>query len=249
MSDHSKHKIRKDCIIQLDNVWKIYQMDSVQVLALQGINLNVKRGEFLVILGPSGSGKSTLLNMIGSLDLPTKGKIFLDYKNIANMPESELAQLRGKKIGFVFQIFNLIPSLSALQNVMLPMTFQGVPREERIKKAEDLLKKVSLRHRTSHLPSELSGGEKQRVAIARALVNNPEVILADEPTGNLDSKSGKEIVELLRDFNNDGKTVIMITHERSLTKYADRVCLLKDGKIISYMADGKKKFKKLEEKM
>ncbi|MBL7100676.1 MAG: ABC transporter ATP-binding protein [Nanoarchaeota archaeon] len=244
------HKANKQkYIIQLEDVWKIYQMDAVQVTALQGVHLDVKKGEFLVILGPSGSGKSTLLNMIGSLDLPTKGKIFLDGRNIANLPESDLAQLRGKKIGFVFQVFNLIPSLSALENVSLPMMFQGVSRDERIKKAGYLLKKVNLGERITHLPSELSGGERQRVAIARALVNNPEVILADEPTGNLDSKSGQEIVEMLRQFNKEGKTVIMITHERSLTKYADRICLLKDGQIMSCLADGKKKMRKLEEAM
>lgn len=243
------HKTNKKNVIQLEDVWKIYQMDSVQVPALRGIHLDVKKGEFLVILGPSGSGKSTLLNMIGSLDLPTKGKIFLDGRNIAKLPESDLAQLRGRKIGFVFQVFNLIPSLSALENVGLPMIFQGVSSDERIKKAGDLLKKVNLGHRLTHLPSELSGGERQRVAIARALVNDPEVILADEPTGNLDSKSGKEIVEMLRNFNKEGKTVIMITHERSLARYADRVCLLKDGQIISCLADGKKKMKKLEEAM
>lgn len=244
------HKIsKKDYVIQLEDVWKIYQMDSVQVPALRGIHLDIKRGEFLAILGPSGSGKSTLLNMIGSLDIPTKGKIFLDGQNIANLSESELAQLRGKKIGFVFQVFNLIPSLNALENVILPMTFQGVAREEKIKKAESILNKVKLAHRMTHLPSELSGGERQRVAIARALINNPEVILADEPTGNLDSKSGEEIVEILMKLNKEGKTVIMITHERHLAMYADRICLLKDGQITSCMVDGKKKILKLEKEM
>lgn len=244
-----KHLSKKDYIIQLEDVWKIYQMGHVQVQALRGVHLDVKRGEFLVILGPSGSGKSTLLNMIGSLDLPTKGKIFLEGKNIAHLPESGLAQLRGKKIGFVFQTFNLIPSLNALENVALPMTFQGVSREERIKKAGLLLKKVNLEHRATHLPSELSGGESQRVAIARALINDPEVILADEPTGNLDSKSGKEIVEILLKLNKEGRTVIMITHERHLAEYADRVCLLHDGMIKSCLLDGKKKIRKLEEEM
>ena len=217
--------------------------------ALDRIELDVFEGDSIGIIGPNGSGKSTLLNMVGSLDLPTKGKIFLDGKNIATLPESSLAQLRGKKIGFVFQTFNLIPSLSALENVILPMTFQGVSRLERVKKAELLLKKVNLGHRIHHLPSELSGGERQRVAIARALINNPEVILADEPTGNLDSKSGEEIVELLEQFNKEGKTVIMITHERYLAKFADRVCLLKDGQIVSCLVNGKKKMRKLEEEM
>jgi putative ABC transport system ATP-binding protein len=247
MTIHKSDK--KGYIIQLEDVWKIYQMDSVQVPALRGVHLDVKRGEFLVILGPSGSGKSTLLNMIGSLDLPTKGKIFLDGKNIATMPESDLAQLRGKKIGFVFQTFNLIPSLDALENVALPMTFQRVQREERTKTAEQILKKVNLGHRMKHLPSELSGGERQRVAIARALVNDPEVILADEPTGNLDSKSGEEIVNILFQLNKEGKTIIMITHERDLTRYADRTCLLSDGQIISCLADGKKSVRKLEREM
>lgn len=244
-----KHVKKRDYIIQLEDVWKIYQMDSVQVPALRGIHLDIKRGEFLAILGPSGSGKSTLLNMIGSLDLPTKGKIFLDGKNIATLPESSLAQLRGKKIGFIFQTFNLIPSLSALENVMLPMTFQGVPREERIKKGGHLLNKTNLGHRATHLPSELSGGERQRVAIARALVNDPEVVLADEPTGNLDSKTGKDILALLLQLNKEGKTVIMITHEKHLARYADRICLLSDGKIMSCLANGKKKITKLEEAM
>ncbi|MBM3200078.1 ABC transporter ATP-binding protein [Candidatus Woesearchaeota archaeon] len=243
-----EHKVnKKENIIQLEDVWKIYQMDSVQVTALRGVHLDVRRGEFLVILGPSGSGKSTLLNMIGSLDLPTKGKIFLDGKNIANMHESELAQLRGKKIGFVFQTFNLIPSINALENVGLPMTFQGTSSEERKKSAEALLKKVGLGPRMLHLPSELSGGERQRVAIARALVNDPEVILADEPTGNLDSKSGKEIVALLSQLNKEGKTVIMITHERTLAAYADRTCLLKDGMITSCSADHNMIIRLLEE--
>lgn len=244
------HRInKKDYVIQLEDVWKIYQMDSVQVPALRGIHLDIKRGEFLAIFGPSGSGKSTLLNMIGSLDIPTRGKIFLDGQNIANLSESELAQLRGKKIGFVFQTFNLIPSLNALENVILPMTFQGVSREEKVKKAESILNKVKLSHRTKHLPSELSGGERQRVAIARALINDPEVVLADEPTGNLDSKSGEEIVEILTKLNKEGKTVIMITHERHLATCADRICLLKDGQITSCMVDGKKKILKLEKEM
>ncbi len=228
---------KRNNVIVLENVWKIYQMGLVEVPALRGVNLEVKKGEFLVILGPSGSGKSTLLNMIGSLDLPTKGKIYLDGKNIAHFSESELAQLRGKKIGFVFQTFNLIPSLSALENVMLPMTFQGVERNQRIKTAKELLVKVGLGHRIKHLPSELSGGERQRVAISRALVNDPEVVLADEPTGNLDSKSGKEIIKILADLNKEGKTVIMITHERSLARYADRISLLRDGQIVCCVKD------------
>ncbi|MCG2718241.1 MAG: ABC transporter ATP-binding protein [Nanoarchaeota archaeon] len=241
------HNVDKKNIIQLEDVWKIYQMDSVEVVALRGVHLDVKRGEFLVILGPSGSGKSTLLNMIGSLDIPTKGKVFLDGKNIAHMAESDLAQLRGKKIGFIFQTFNLIPSLSAMENVLLPMTFQGVSREQKERKSKAILTKVGLGPRIHHLPSELSGGERQRVAIARSLVNDPEVILADEPTGNLDSKTGVEIIDMLKEFNNEGKTIILITHERSLSKYSDRVCLLKDGQIMNCLADGKKSMRKLEE--
>ncbi len=233
-----KDRKKGDYIIELDNVWKIYKMDSVDVTALKGVNMQIKRGEFFVVLGPSGSGKSTLLNAIGCLDTPTKGTIYLDGQDISKLEESELAQIRGRKIGFVFQTFNLIPSLTALENVALPMIFQGTKRDERARKGRSLLDKVSLSHRINFKPGQLSGGERQRVAIARALINNPEVILADEPTGNLDTKTGREIMELLINLNKEGKTIIMITHEVELAKHAQRICFLKDGECTGNIKDG-----------
>jgi len=223
----------RQVIIKLDNVWKTYQMGNVKVNALQGVNLVIKDGDFVAIMGPSGSGKSTMMNLVGCLDIPSKGKIFLDRQNIAQLHESELAQIRGKRIGFIFQQFNLIPTLTALENVMLPMAFQGVSIEERTKKAMELLEQVDLGERAHHKPSELSGGQQQRVAIARSLANDPEVILADEPTGNLDSKTGHEFMEFLKDLNQKkGKTIIMVTHDASTSKYAQRTSVLKDGKIV-----------------
>ena len=220
-------------IIELKDVWKIYKMDEVDFPALQGANLDVQRGEFLAIVGPSGSGKSTMLNAVGALDVPSKGEIFLDGKNIAHLYESDLAQIRGKKVGFIFQSFHLIPSLSALENVMLPMTFQGFSREERLKRAKELLIAVGLGDKLNNLPSQLSGGQMQRVAIARALANNPEVILADEPTGNLDSKTGIEILSLLKKLNKEErKTLIIVTHDEKISKEADRIAYLEDGKVV-----------------
>jgi len=219
-------------IIKLQDVWKTYKLGDVDVNALKGINLEIMKGEFLVIVGISGSGKSTTLNLIGCLDLPSKGKVYLDGNDISKLDESALAQIRGRKIGFVFQTFNLIPALNALENVALPMIFQGVDPEQRIKKANELLIKVGLGHRMSHSPNKLSGGERQRVAIARALVNGPEIILADEPTGNLDSETGKEIINILTDLHKEGRTIVMITHEIGYAKLAQRVCHLKDGQII-----------------
>ena len=215
-------------------------MGEVEVPALRGLNLKIKKNDFLAILGPSGSGKSTILNSIGCLDIPTRGEIYLDGRNIAKLSESDLAQIRGKKIGFVFQKFNLIPSLNALENVMLPMIFQGYEREQRKKRGTELLKLVQLDHRMTHKPTELSGGECQRVAIARALSNNPEVILADEPTGNLDSKTGDEIVELLDKLHSkEKKTIILVTHNSEQIKKAERICYLKDGQIIRETKRGK----------
>jgi|TARA_B100002003_G_C14103399_1_gene530707 putative ABC transport system ATP-binding protein len=223
----------RDVIIKLENVWKTYQMGNVKVNALQGVDLIIKDGDFVAIMGPSGSGKSTMMNLVGCLDIPSKGKIFLDRQNIAHLHESDLAQIRGKRIGFIFQQFNLIPTLTALENVMLPMAFQGVHIEERKKKAMELLGQVDLEDRANHKPSELSGGQQQRVAIARSLANDPEVILADEPTGNLDSKTGHEFMEFLKDLNvKKGKTIIMVTHDASTSKYAQRTSILKDGKIV-----------------
>jgi putative ABC transport system ATP-binding protein len=223
----------KDPIIRLVDVWKVYRMGEVEVPALRGLTLEVFPCEFVAIMGPSGSGKSTSMNMVGCLDVPTKGNIYLDGKNIAELSESDLAQIRGMTIGFVFQQFNLIPNLSALENVTLPMMFQDVPSYERERRAQELLKLVGLEKRVYHRPSELSGGEQQRVAIARALVNDPPVILADEPTGNLDSKRGEEIMSLLsRLHTEENKTIVMVTHDSKLSKYADRIINIRDGKVL-----------------
>ena len=218
-------------IIKLESIEKDYSIGNTIVKALAGINLSIKKGEFIAIIGPSGSGKSTMMNMIGALDIPTKGRIFLDNKNIAHLTESELAQIRGRKIGFVFQNFNLIPTLTAKENVALPMLFQGAYKEERLKKAGEILEIVGLSDRAEHLPNELSGGERQRVAIARALANNPELILADEPTGNLDSKTGKEIINLFLKLNKKGKTIILVTHNQEIASQAHKILKMKDGRI------------------
>jgi len=231
----------KKPIIELKDVWKIYIMGhkkdkskQIEVPALKGINLKIYPGEFVAIMGPSGSGKSTSMNMVGALDIPTKGKIFLDGHDIATLHESDLAQIRGKKIGFIFQQFNLIPTLTALENVMLPMVFQNVPEEERLITATKLLKLVDLDERKNHRPTELSGGQQQRVAIARSLANDPEVILADEPTGNLDSKTGTNVMKFLRELNTkEKKTIIMVTHDLETAKHANRIAVLKDGEIVS----------------
>lgn len=219
-----------ETVIKLKDVHKNYQMGETTVEALRGSTLKVEKGEFLSIEGPSGSGKSTLMNMIGCLDLPTSGKVHLEKWNIEDLHESDLAQIRGKKIGFVFQTFNLIQSLTALENVMLPMVFQDKPYEKRIKRAAKLLRKVGLGERLEHKPSQLSGGQQQRVAIARALANDPDVILADEPTGNLDSKTGRKVLELLEDLNREeDKTIVMVTHDPRAAEFAGRVVKIKDG--------------------
>ncbi len=219
-------------IIELDNVWKIYKIGEQRIEALRGINLKIYQNELVAIMGPSGSGKSTLLYSVGALDIPTKGAIYLKGKNISHMSESTLAQVRGQTIGFVFQSFNLIPSLTALENVMLPMTFQGKNRDERKRRATELLKVVGLSERMYNRPNQLSGGQQQRVAIARALGNDPEVILADEPTGNLDSTTGKAIMEMLENLHKDyGKTLILVTHDPNIAKYAKRKVGILDGKI------------------
>ncbi len=224
--------MKGNTIIRLENVWKTYRMGKVKINALKGISLEVSKGEFLAIQGTSGSGKSTAMNLIGCLDIPTKGKIYLDNIDISKLKESDLAQIRGKKIGFIFQQFNLINTLSAIENVVLPMIFQNIPRKKRIKKAAELLKKVGLEDRMNHKPTELSGGQQQRVAIARSLAVDPEVILADEPTGNLDSKTGKEIIDFLKKLHNEGKTIVMVTHDDSLGKEAERRIFLHDGRIV-----------------
>lgn len=219
-------------VIRLRNVSKHYPMGDSVVKALSHLEFKVFAGEFVAIMGPSGSGKSTAMNLVGSLDMPTHGTIYLDGKDISELSESDLAQVRGKKIGFIFQSFNLIPNLTVKENVMLPMMFQGTDIEERKKKAEELLKLVELDDRMEHYPGEISGGQMQRVAIARSLANDPEVILADEPTGNLDTKTGKIVMEFLERLNKEGKTVIMVTHDPDLAeKYADVIYQLLDGEL------------------
>lgn len=220
-------------IIELKQVWKTYPMGLAKVHALRGINLQVRPKEFLAVQGPSGSGKSTAMNLIGCLDIPTDGSIYLDGKDISELAESDLAQIRGRKIGFIFQRFNLIDTLTALENVTLPMTFQDIPENERRRRATELLTKFGLGERLDHKPNELSGGQQQRVAIARALAIDPPVILADEPTGNLDSKTGKEVMQYLRELNDQGKTIVMVTHDDNLAHYADRIEFLKDGQIVN----------------
>lgn len=227
-----KKENKKNEIINLKDVFKYYQMGDVTVKAVDGIDVSIKEGDFVAIMGPSGSGKSTSMNLVGSLDVPTKGRIYLDKEDISQLTESELAQMRGKKIGFIFQSFNLIPNLTVKENVMLPMMFQGMDIYEREAIAEDLLEKVDLADRGDHYPNQISGGQMQRVAIARALANDPEVILADEPTGNLDTKTGIKVMEFLQQLNKEGKTVIMVTHEPELAEeYADLVYWLRDGKV------------------
>ncbi len=218
--------------LELRNVCKNYEMGDSVIHAVDGANLEVKEGDFIAIVGPSGSGKSTMMNLVGALDLATRGDIFLDNVNIEHLEESELAQIRGKKIGFIFQTFNLIPTQTALENVALPMMFQGIEKQERIERAKELLKKVGLGDRMEHLPGELSGGQRQRVAIARALANNPKIILADEPTGNLDTKTGEEIVKIFEELNKQGKTVIVVTHDDELAKKARKIVRLRDGRIV-----------------
>jgi putative ABC transport system ATP-binding protein len=223
----------KKPIVQLKSVWKTYLMGENRVHALQGIDFEVHPGEFVAIQGPSGSGKSTAMNLIGCLDVPTKGEIQLDGHNISRLSESDLAQIRGRKIGFIFQKFNLIETLTALENVMLPMTFQGIPERERIARATKLLTHFGLGDRMDHKPNQLSGGQQQRVAIARALAVDPPMILADEPTGNLDSRTGKEVMLYLRELNeHEGKTIVLVTHDDVLARAADRIAFLKDGIIV-----------------
>lgn len=219
-------------IIQLKNIKKTYKIDKLEVLALRNINLEVKAGEFLAIMGPSGSGKSTLMNIIGLLDRPTSGGYLLKGKDVSIKSGWERARIRNQEIGFVFQNFNLLPRQSALNNVILPMVYAKVPPKERKEKAEQILKQIGLEKRLKHKPNELSGGEKQRVAIARALVNEPSIILADEPTGNLDSKSGQEIMEIFKKLNKQGKTIIVVTHEKTIADYTKQTIKLLDGEIV-----------------
>ncbi|NOX89585.1 MAG: ABC transporter ATP-binding protein [Calditrichaeota bacterium] len=219
-------------LIRIENLTKIYQLGKVQVRALNSINLTIEKNEYVAIMGPSGSGKSTLMNIIGCLDVPTEGRYILNDRDVSNLTDDELAQIRNKEIGFVFQTFNLLPRANALHNVELPLIYNGTPRAIRRQMALEVLEKVGLAERASHRPSELSGGQRQRVAIARALINNPSLILADEPTGNLDSKTGEEIMQIIRDLNDAGNTIILVTHEEHIAQRCKRIIRLLDGEII-----------------
>ncbi len=224
--------VNKQPVISLHNVSKVYAMGEVPVAALRGVSAQVLEGEFVAVMGPSGSGKSTMMNLVGCLDYPTSGTVKLDGIDITELGESDLAQVRGRKIGFVFQRFNLMSYLTAVENVALPLLFRGFGRHEREEIARKQLGRVGLGHRLEHLPGQLSGGEQQRVAIARAIAGEPELILADEPTGNLDSKSGEGIMQLLDELHGEGKTVVMVTHDANLAQHAKRVIRLKDGAVV-----------------
>lgn len=218
-------------ILTIEGVEKTYLLGKLTVPVLRDINISIRRGEFVAIMGPSGSGKTTLMNLIGCLDRPTGGRILIDSLDTSKLSDLELARIRGKKIGFVFQTFNLIPRFDALRNVELPMIYQDIPKMKRRARAVELLEKLGLKDRMRHRPPELSGGQRQRVAIARALVNDPDLLLADEPTGNLDTKTGEEIMEIFRSLNKDGMTIAMVTHEPDIAKMCNRIIRIRDGMI------------------
>jgi putative ABC transport system ATP-binding protein len=220
-------------LIQIEDLWKTYQMGTEEIHALRGVTFEIQRGAYVAIMGPSGSGKSTMMNLIGCLDTPSKGKYFLNTRLVSEMDDDELAHIRNKEIGFVFQTFNLLPRASALHNVELPLIYNGTPAHERRERAMQALQSVELGDRLYHRPNELSGGQRQRVAIARALVNNPSIILADEPTGNLDSATSSEIMNLLDQLHDHGNTIILVTHELDIANHAHRVIRLLDGQIAS----------------
>lgn len=220
-------------VIDIQDVKKSYQMGEQVVHALRGVTLNIKRNEYVALMGPSGSGKSTLMNMLGCLDTPSSGLYLLNDQNVSTLIDDELAEIRNKEIGFVFQTFNLIPRLSSLENVALPLVYSGMKKSTRLAKAQKVLESVGLGDRVHHKPNELSGGQRQRVAVARALVNDPSIILADEPTGNLDSKTSIEIMALFEEIHNNGNTVILVTHEPDIAEHAHRIIRLKDGEIES----------------
>jgi putative ABC transport system ATP-binding protein len=218
-------------VIQVEDVHKSYDLGETFVHALRGVSFSIKVGEFVSIMGPSGSGKSTLMNIVGCLDTPSKGTYFLNDRNVGNLDEEQLAGIRNEEIGFVFQKFHLLPRSSALENVALPLKYASVKQSERLTRAEEVLDKVGLSNRLTHKPTELSGGEQQRVAIARALVNSPSILFADEPTGNLDSKTGHQVLEIFKDLNKRGQTIVVITHEREIAEQSQRTITIKDGEI------------------
>ena len=220
-------------VIRTEMLVKTYEMGAEQVHALQGVDVEIRKGEYVAIMGPSGSGKSTLMNLIGCLDSPTSGRYWLAGRLVSELDDDELAYIRNKEIGFVFQTFNLLPRATALHNVELPLIYNGTPAEERLEKAKMALQRVDLTQRMNHKPNELSGGQRQRVAIARALVNDPSIVLADEPTGNLDSKTGEEIMGLFANLHRQGNTIILVTHEMDIAQHAHRVIFIRDGKIAS----------------
>jgi putative ABC transport system ATP-binding protein len=220
-------------LIEIRNITKLYEMGEEKLYALRGVNLAIEKNEYVAIMGPSGSGKSTLMNIIGCLDTPTSGDYILNGKDVHEMDDDELAEIRNREIGFVFQTFNLLPRSNALHNVELPLIYSGLSRSERLKRAEDALVNVGLFDRMTHKPNELSGGQRQRVAVARALINNPSIILADEPTGNLDTKTGEEIMALIKELNMKGNTIIIVTHEEDIAKHAKRIVKIRDGMIES----------------
>lgn len=220
-------------LIEIKNITKLYEMGDEKLYALSGVDLVIEKNEYVAIMGPSGSGKSTLMNIIGCLDTPTSGDYILNGKDVHEMDDDELAEIRNKEIGFVFQTFNLLPRSNALHNVELPLVYSGLSKSERLKRAEEALTNVGLSDRMTHKPNELSGGQRQRVSVARALINKPSIILADEPTGNLDTKTGEEIMELFRELSNKGNTIIIVTHEEDIAKHANRIVKIRDGMIES----------------